>query len=83
MGKLYLKEINKNDLYLLEKYNEDILSHQLKPSITKDNFVDWLQKMETSRSDSTKVHFFPYFLMLDDIPIGMPIIKTNIDVDEF
>ena len=83
MGKLYLKEINKNDLYLLEKYNEDILSHQLKPSITSDSFVDWLQKMETSRSDSTKVHFFPYFLMLDDIPIGMPIIKTNIDVDEF
>lgn len=83
MGKLYLKEINKNDLYLLEKYNEDILSHQLKPSITSDSFVDWLQKMETSRSDSTKVHFFPYFLMLDDIPIGMPIIKTNIEVDEF
>lgn len=56
-----MKEINKNDFYLLEKYNEDILSHQLKPSITSDSFVDWLQKMETSRSDSTKVHFFPYF----------------------
>lgn len=83
MGKLYLKEINKNDLYLLEKYNEDILSHQLKPSITSDSFVDWIQKMEASRSDSTKVHFFPYFLMLDDIPIGMPIIKTNIEIDEF
>ena len=83
MGKLYLKEINKNDLYLLEKYNEDILSYQLEPSITSDSFVDWIQKMEASRSDSTKVHFFPYFLMLDDIPIGMPIIKTNIEADEF
>lgn len=83
MGKLYLKEINKNDLYLLEKYNEDIVSHLLKPSITSDIFIEWMQKMEASRSDSTKVHFFPYFLMLDDIPIGMPIIKTNIEVDEF
>lgn len=61
MGKLYLKEINKNDIDLLEKYNEDIFRHQLKPSITKDTFVDWIQKIEVSRSDSTKVHFFPYF----------------------
>ena len=79
MEQLYLKRMTDKDINLLTEYNKDFLSHGINTRINESNFKEWLEKIESTCLDDTQVHAFPYFLMLDDKPIGMPIIKTNIE----
>lgn len=79
MEQLYLKRINDKDVDLLIEYNKDLKNLGINTRINESNFKEWLEKIESTCLDDTQVHAFPYFLMLDDKPIGMPIIKTNIE----
>ncbi len=79
MEQLYLKRITDKDTNLLTEYNKDLKNLGINIRINESNFKEWLEKIESTCLDDTQVHAFPYFLMLDDKPIGMPIIKTNIE----
>lgn len=82
MEQLYLKRITDKDTNLLTEYNKDFLSHGINTRINENNFKEWLERIKSTYLDDTQVHAFPYFLMLGDKPIGMPIIKTNIEVND-
>lgn len=79
MENLYLKRITDKDIDLLIEYNKDLKNLGINIRINESNFKEWLEKIESTCLEDTQVHAFPYFLMLDDKPIGMPIIKTNIE----
>lgn len=82
MENLYLKRITDKDIDLLIEYNKDLKNLGINIRINESNFKEWLEKIESTCLDDTQVHAFPYFLMLDDKPIGMPIIKTNIESND-
>lgn len=81
-AKVYLKEIKKSDLNILNNYNNDFNKLNKKGWVNKDKFVDLLEEWKKNNNDSKRVHFFPYWLFADNDVIGLIIIKTNIEVDE-
>ena len=84
MKNLYLKEIEFNDLNLLIDYNNDFKKYfpNFKNSINENTFNDWLKEIKESQKDEFKMHVYPYWLMKGEKAIGLPILKTNIEVNE-
>lgn len=80
--KVYLKQIEKNDLDILNNYNNDFNRLNEKGWVNENKFSDLIEEWQKNSNDSDKVHFFPYWLFENDNIIGLVIIKTNIEIDE-
>lgn len=79
---VYLKPIDKNDINILNNYNNDFNKINKKGWVNEDRFVNLIEEWEKDNNDIDKVHLFPYWLFDNNDVIGLVIIKNNTDVDE-
>ena len=82
MENLYLQEINEFDIDNLTKYNKNYEDLNLKGWSSKDGLSGLITGWKEDLNNNQKVHFYPYWLMEDNEPVGLIILKDNIEVDE-
>lgn len=84
MEHLYLKQVDLDDIDLLIEYNNDFRKHYPNKnfSINENTFNDWYNELKKTRESENSMHIIPFWFMKDEKPIGLPIIKTNIEANE-
>ncbi len=79
MNKAYLKRITDDDVDLMEIYNNDFIKNipNVKLGMRQSNFYGWLDKLTQN-----EMKIIPFLLIENNNPVGLIIIKIDIDKDE-